>query len=90
MAMAKDLGAKVDGTVLMDIIRKTRAKSDIALHYPKFNPDGHVTGCNARGALSFYLQLTAKAPKFNPGFEFAAKEVAPTKAKGLPKKAANS
>ena len=31
MAMAKDLGAKVDGTVLMDIIRKTRAKSDIAL-----------------------------------------------------------
>lgn len=81
--LAKGLNLTIEPTELEIQIRKTRAKSDIVVYYPKFNPTGIVTGCNARSALSFYLQIKAKAPTFNPEFELKAGKA---KAKGIAKK----
>ena len=64
--LAQTLGHTVNPDHLLTIIRQTRAKSDISVFFPDFNPQLLVTGTDARKTLSFYLQLTNGAVTYNP------------------------
>jgi hypothetical protein len=83
LTIAKDLGLKVDADKLLATIKGTRCCDDSKTNYPNFST-GMTTGCNPRLALSFYLQLEAKVPTFNPEFELTG----PKAKKGLAKKSA--
>jgi hypothetical protein len=61
------LSIPVNPATLLSLIKGNRAKSDIIVNHPTFNPELIVTGCNSRLIANYYNQLVNLAmPIFNP------------------------